>query len=149
MNRPYCMRIASWSGPVDPRTDPARMHRPDERSRAILGQKLGKTDFFGVHLSKTVAEKSFLNYLGAIKGRAALSSLGSTPRSSGMTAERARAHQGHIAEKATIDHLIRILAPVDQPAEGRVLAPVTESGLLIEDQVRKAWNQPVVGLAIF
>ena len=26
---------------------------------------------------------------------------------------------------------------------------LSESGLVIEDQVRKAWNQPVVGLAIF
>ena len=66
-----------------------------------------------------------------------------------MTAERARARKGHIAEKATIDHLVRILSPMNRPTEGRVLAPVTESGLLIEDQVRKAWNQPVVGLAIF
>ena len=67
-----------------------------------------------------------------------------------MSAElvRLRAYQGHVAEKATIDHLVRVLSPEAQP-EGRVLAAVTESGLLVEEQVRKAWNQPVVGLAIF
>jgi hypothetical protein len=67
-----------------------------------------------------------------------------------MTAERARqsARQRHVAEKATIDHLIQSLCGEIEP-RGRVLAPVTETGLTIEDQVRKTWNRTVIGLAIF
>jgi hypothetical protein len=68
-----------------------------------------------------------------------------------MTAERARANarKGHVAEKATIDHLIQSLSGGEPEHDGRVLAAVTESGLAIEDQVRKTWNRMVVGLAIF
>lgn len=112
-------------------------------------KKQASMHFFGLSLSKTVAEKSFLNYLGAHQGRVVANPLGSPPRSSGMSKERARARQGHIAEKATIDHLVRTLSPIKGPVRGRVLAPVTESGLVVEEQVRKAWSQPVVGLAIF
>ena len=67
-----------------------------------------------------------------------------------MTAERARqsARDRHVAEKATIDHLIQSLGSETEP-QGRVLAPVTETGLTIEDQVRKTWNRTVMGLAIF
>lgn len=67
-----------------------------------------------------------------------------------MTAESPRqgARERHVAEKATIDHLIELLCGDGQP-RGRVLAPVTETGLAIEDQVRKTWNRTVIGLAIF
>ena len=68
-----------------------------------------------------------------------------------MSTERAllRAYQAHVADEATIDHLVRVFSTPEPPTEGRVLAATTETGLAIEDQVRKAWNQPVVGLAIF
>jgi len=68
-----------------------------------------------------------------------------------MTAERARqsARQRHVAEKATIDHLIQSLSSGTREPQGRVLDAVTESGLTIEDQVRKTWNRMVIGLAIF
>jgi len=68
-----------------------------------------------------------------------------------MTAERARlrARKGHIAEKATIDHLIQSLSGGEPAIERRVLAAVTETGLLIEDQVHKVWDRPMIGLAIF
>ncbi|GEM_PF-2819885 len=68
-----------------------------------------------------------------------------------MTAEHARirAHQGHVAEKATIDHLVRALSETPPADEGRVLAAVTDSGLVVEDQVRKIWDRTIIGLAIF
>lgn len=68
-----------------------------------------------------------------------------------MTAERARlsVRQGHVAEKATIDHLVRSLSSGVSQRPSRVMSGVTESGLLIEDQLRKTWNQQVIGLAIF
>jgi hypothetical protein len=59
----------------------------------------------------------------------------------------ARARQGHIAEEATIDHLIRSLS-FETQGSGRVLSATTETGLTIEDQIRKSWNPIVIGLAI-
>jgi hypothetical protein len=60
---------------------------------------------------------------------------------------RARARQGHIAEQATIDHLIRSL-PCEVQGSGRVLPATTEGGLNIQDQFRKTWNPIVIGLVI-
>jgi hypothetical protein len=55
----------------------------------------------------------------------------------------------HIGEAATIDHLVRSL-PLEEPhVDNRVHEPITASGLCVEDQVRKTWNNPIVGLAIF
>jgi hypothetical protein len=59
----------------------------------------------------------------------------------------ARARQGHIAEEATIDHLIRSLS-LETEGSGRVLSATTESGLTIQDQIRKSWNPIVIGLVI-
>jgi hypothetical protein len=59
----------------------------------------------------------------------------------------ARARQGHIAEEATIDHLIRSLS-YDGNGSGRVLSATTEAGLTIQDQFRKTWNPIVIGLVI-
>lgn len=66
-----------------------------------------------------------------------------------MTASdaRARARQGHIAEQATIDHLIRSLS-FEPPGSGRLLPAKTETGLTIQDQFRKTWNPIVTGLVI-
>jgi hypothetical protein len=66
-----------------------------------------------------------------------------------MTASdaRARARQGHIAEQATIDHLIRSLS-FEPPGSGRILSAKTETGLTVQDQIRKSWNPIVIGLAI-
>ncbi|HEX3883572.1 MAG TPA: hypothetical protein VHW66_13005 [Stellaceae bacterium] len=60
---------------------------------------------------------------------------------------RARARQGHIAEKATIDHLIRSLSS-DGHSTGRVLSATTDTGLTIQDQLRKTWSPIVIGLVI-
>jgi hypothetical protein len=69
-----------------------------------------------------------------------------------MTVKRsveARFRKWHIGEEATIEHLVRSLAPGEPHVENRVHEAVTASGLCVEDQVRKTWNNPVVGLAIF
>jgi hypothetical protein len=69
-----------------------------------------------------------------------------------MTAKRdvdAHFRKWHIGEEATIDHLVRSLAPEAPHVDNRVHEAVTESGLCVEDQVRKTWNNPVIGLAIF
>lgn len=60
---------------------------------------------------------------------------------------RARARQGHIAEQATIDHLIRSLS-LETTGSGRVCSATTETGLTIQDQFRKTWNPIVTGLVI-
>ena len=55
----------------------------------------------------------------------------------------------HIGEEATIDHLVRSLALEEPHVDNRVHEAMTASGLCVEDQVRKTWNSPVIGLAIF
>ena len=69
-----------------------------------------------------------------------------------MTANRnveAHFRKWHIGEEATITHLVRSL-PLEEPhVDNRVHEALTASGLCVEDQVRKTWNNPVVGLAIF
>jgi len=55
----------------------------------------------------------------------------------------------HIGEEATITHLVRSLAPEAPHVDNRVHEAMTSTGLCVEDQVRKTWNNPVIGLAIF
>jgi hypothetical protein len=55
----------------------------------------------------------------------------------------------HISEEATIDHLVRSLAFEEPEVDTRSHAAVTASGLCVEEQVRKTWNNRVIGLAIF
>ena len=51
-------------------------------------------------------------------------------------------------EKATIDHLVRaVYLKVDE--KGTTHAPITASGLSVEDQVRKEWHPGLGGLALF
>jgi hypothetical protein len=64
-------------------------------------------------------------------------------------ASRRRTRKWHIGDKATIDHLVAASSPIRPRAEGRTLQAVTDSGLLVQDQVRKAWDRTIVGLAIF
>jgi hypothetical protein len=69
-----------------------------------------------------------------------------------MTAKRsveARFRKWHVSEEATIEHLVRSLAPTEPHIDTRVHDAVTRTGLLVEAQVRKTWNNPVIGLAIF
>lgn len=69
-----------------------------------------------------------------------------------MTAKRSvEAHFGkwHVSEEATIEHLVRSLAPEEPQADARLHDAMTVTGLCVEDQIRKTWNNPVIGLAIF
>ncbi len=60
-----------------------------------------------------------------------------------------RARKWHVGEKAVIDHLVRSMSGTPAAAPRRVLSATTETGLCIEDQLRKAHNPPAKGLAIF
>jgi hypothetical protein len=51
-------------------------------------------------------------------------------------------------EKATIDHLVAAAAD-GKGATGTTHSAFTDSGLAVEDQVRKAWSPSSVGLASF
>jgi hypothetical protein len=62
------------------------------------------------------------------------------------TLSRRRTKQRHVREKATIDHLVRV---VFQKTKGTVHAPFTPSGLSVEEQIRKEWHPRMGGLALF
>jgi hypothetical protein len=69
-----------------------------------------------------------------------------------MTAKRSEQphfRKWHIGDEATINHLVRSLSPEMPHVDNRIHAAMTESGLVVEAQVRKTWNGPVIGLAIF
>ena len=54
----------------------------------------------------------------------------------------------HRHEKATIDHLVGVMGKPNT-LSGTVHSPMTDTGLVVEDQVRKAWRPAGVGLPIF
>ena len=69
-----------------------------------------------------------------------------------MTAKRSEQRlfrKWHIGDEATINHLVRSLSPERPHIDNRVHDAMTASGLVVESQVRKTWNNPVIGLAIF
>jgi hypothetical protein len=69
-----------------------------------------------------------------------------------MAAKRnieARFRKWHVNDAATIDHLVTSLSLEAPHIDNRVHDAVTDKGLCVEAQVRKAWNNPVIGLAIF
>jgi hypothetical protein len=61
----------------------------------------------------------------------------------------ARFRKWHVSEEATIDHLVRSLAPEAPRLDPCVHDAMTHTGLFVEAQVRKTWNNPIIGLAIF
>src|ERR1700745_2687505 len=64
------------------------------------------------------------------------------------TLSRRRTRRRHVREKATIDHLVRaVWTKADE--RGTTHAPVTSSGLSVEEQVRKQWHPGLGGLALF
>ena len=63
------------------------------------------------------------------------------------TLARRRMRRRHLREKATIDHLVRVFAKQD--GTGTVHAPLTASGLSVEEQIRKEWHPGLGGLAFF
>ena len=54
----------------------------------------------------------------------------------------------HCHEKATIDHLVRLLTEPNS-RYGTPHSAFTSTGLPIEDQIRKAWRPDSMGLAMF
>jgi hypothetical protein len=54
----------------------------------------------------------------------------------------------HRREKATIDHLVNVVDSKGGTG-GRTLSPMTSTGLVVEEQVRKAWQPYGLGLAVF
>ena len=69
-----------------------------------------------------------------------------------MAAKRsveARFRKWQVSEEATIEHLVRSLAPEAPQLDLRVHDAMTHTGLCVESQVRKTWNNQVIGLAIF
>jgi hypothetical protein len=54
----------------------------------------------------------------------------------------------HKREKATIDHLVGAIGGA-KAAAGTVHSPMTQTGLVVEEQLRKAWRPCGVGLPIF
>jgi hypothetical protein len=61
--------------------------------------------------------------------------------------DRARLRQ-HRRDKATIDHLVDEVYE-DRPADGHRQSPTTDSGLPVEEQVRKEWDPKKGGLPTF
>ena len=64
-----------------------------------------------------------------------------------VSLSRRRTKRRHLREKATIDHLVR--AVYDRSGSATIHAPLTVTGLSVEEQVRKVWHPCVVGLAVF
>jgi len=54
----------------------------------------------------------------------------------------------HRRDKATIDHLVDEVYEV-RPADGHRQSPTTDSGLPVEEQVRKEWDPKKGGLPTF
>ncbi|HTV88515.1 MAG TPA: hypothetical protein VME41_05815 [Stellaceae bacterium] len=55
----------------------------------------------------------------------------------------------HRREKATIDHVARIVDVSPKAVAGTMHSAFTTTGLAVEDQVRKAWRPGPIGLAMF
>jgi hypothetical protein len=54
----------------------------------------------------------------------------------------------HRREKATIDHLVEEVYEENRP-EGETQSPTTDTGLPVEEQVRKEWDPKKGGLPTF
>jgi hypothetical protein len=54
----------------------------------------------------------------------------------------------YCCEKATIDHLVRLVTEPNS-RYGNAHSAFTSTGLVIEDQIRKAWRPESRGLAMF
>jgi len=70
-----------------------------------------------------------------------------------MANDPAKTRRRHVREKSVIDHLARELfepKPEAAPTDGTAPpGPVTETGLSVEEQVRKEWDPSKGGLPIF
>ena len=70
-----------------------------------------------------------------------------------MANDPAKTRRRHVREKSVIDHLARKLfepKPEAAPADGAAApSPITDTGLSVEEQVRKEWDPSKGGLPIF
>lgn len=70
-----------------------------------------------------------------------------------MKNQRSSRHLSKISqrgEKAMIDRLVRVVRPIAAAPVASDHSPFTETGLAIEDQVRKTWRpNTAAGLAMF
>ena len=69
-----------------------------------------------------------------------------------MNTDRAATRRRHIREKSVIDHVARdLVKPLPEPAVEKTEHPksTTETGLPVEEQVRKEWDQSKGGLPTF
>ena len=55
----------------------------------------------------------------------------------------------HRRDKALIEQLVGSIGGSNTDTSGRTHSPMTSSGLIVEEQVRKAWQPCGVGLPIF
>ena len=55
----------------------------------------------------------------------------------------------HRRDKAMIDHLVGSVGGGKGDTAARTHSPMTSSGLVVEEQVRKAWQPCGVGLPVF
>jgi hypothetical protein len=62
---------------------------------------------------------------------------------------RISARRRHLHEKAMIDHVARLCDRKGRDTGGTAHSPMTQTGLAVEDQVRKKWGPHMGGLAIF
>ena len=61
-------------------------------------------------------------------------------------------HRRHVREKSIIDHIAReLFKPLPEPAteKGDHPSPTTDTGLSVEEQVRKEWDPSKGGLPTF
>jgi hypothetical protein len=65
-----------------------------------------------------------------------------------LRSSRRMIQKWHRREKATLDHLVTSIGD-SMAGGGRVHPPTTSSGLIVEEQVRKAWTPNQGGLPIF
>ena len=69
-----------------------------------------------------------------------------------MITDRDATRRRHVREKSVIDHLARdIFKPPSEPAaeKGDHPKPMTDTGLSVEEQVRKEWDGSNGGLPTF
>ena len=64
------------------------------------------------------------------------------------TLSRRRTRKRHVREKATIDHLVRLVY-AKAVERGTMHSAVTATGLSVEEQIRKQWHPGLGGLALF
>ena len=69
-----------------------------------------------------------------------------------MSTDRDATRRRHVRDQSVIDHVVReLFKPPPEPAaqKGNRPSPTTETGLSVEEQVRKEWDPSKGGLPTF